>query len=345
MVYKKKIRVLITAIGGPTGYGVLKCLENKPDIYIVGVDADENCYSAGKCDAFCVVPRINSDRFFNEIMKIIESYNIDIVIPTLQDELCLFEKIKEQVKVVIPYNVSINKLLDKIEIYSLMNEKKLTEMIPKYELITNIDEYKSGLKRLGYPEKKVCIKPINGHGGIGFKIVAELEEVAKNFFNKQYNQMITSDEIERILSISFEKTFILMEYLPGEEYSVDVLSKDSELIVAVPRKRERVSNGIVIGGKVEKNEMLLEAAKDIVKAFNLNNFVNLQFRLDAQGKPKLIDLNPRFCGSQIMSLGAGINFPYLNIKMLMEEKLEINEPNWNVSMTRYWESYFYEKGS
>ena len=35
-----KIRVMITAIGGPTGYGILKCLSQKEDIVVIGVDAD-----------------------------------------------------------------------------------------------------------------------------------------------------------------------------------------------------------------------------------------------------------------------------------------------------------------
>ena len=342
-VNKGKIRVLVTAIGGPTGYGVVKCLEDKEDIYLIGVDSDKNCHSANKCDIFCVVPKIKSNKFLDEIKRIIKKFNVDIVIPTLQDELYIFEKLKEQVEVITGSSgLSIDKLLDKVEIYNMMKKKNLIELVPKYELINDIFEYKIKLKELGYPEKKVCIKPVNGHGGIGFKVIANLKEVANNFFNKQFNNLITSDEFERILSVSFHEPFMLMEYLPGDEFSVDLLAKDSELVVAIPRKRERVSNGIVISGKIEKKEILIQAANYIVKAFGLNNFVNLQFRFDELGNPKLIDLNPRFCGSQIMSLGAGVNFPYLNIKMLMGKKIDHIQPNWDISMTRYWESYFYE---
>ena len=63
---------------------------------------------------------------------------------------------------------------------------------------------------------------------------------------------MTSDELERVLSIAFEQPFILMEYLPGTEYSVDLFARNAELIVAIPRKRDRVSNGIVIKVKLKK---------------------------------------------------------------------------------------------
>lgn len=337
---KGKVKVLVTAIGGPTGYGVLKCLESKQDIYIVGVDADKNCHAAAKCNRFCVVPRISSADFKDKIKKLIERFDIDVVIPTLQDELSFFNELKKQVKVITPHN--INNLLDKIKIYELMKKNKLKILVPKYSLVSNISDYKKVLKEFGYPEKKVCIKPASGHGGLGFKIIANPEEVAKKIFKQQLSNMMTSDELERLLSISFEEPLILMEYLPGDEYSVDLLAKESKLLVAVPRKRDRVSNGIVIRGKVEKNEQLIQATKSIVELLNLDSFINLQFRFDEQGNAKLIDLNPRFCGSQIMSLGAGINFPYMCIKIAMGENLEPVVPKWNTAMTRYWESYFYE---
>jgi hypothetical protein len=116
----KRIIVLVTAIGGPTGYGVLKSLENKKDIFIVGVDADKNCHAATKCNIFCVVPRVNTDAFIYELINIIEQYHIDIVIPTLQDELPLFNSIKQKVKVIMPQNINITDLLDKTKIYNLM---------------------------------------------------------------------------------------------------------------------------------------------------------------------------------------------------------------------------------
>jgi carbamoyl-phosphate synthase large subunit len=215
-------------------------------------------------------------------------------------------------------------------------------MIPRYKLVSNLSEYKKALYEFGYPEEKVCIKPMNAHGGLGFKVIANVRDVAKIVFKQQYSNIMTSDELERVLSIAFEQPFILMEYLPGTEYSVDLFARNAELIVAIPRKRDRVSNGIVIKGKIEKNDLLIQASKSIVEKLNLDSFINLQFRFDENGNPKLIDLNPRFCGSQIMSLGAGVNFPYICVKIAMGENVDIITPNWNVGMSRYWESHFYE---
>ncbi|MFB5663494.1 ATP-grasp domain-containing protein [Alteribacillus sp. HJP-4] len=132
---------------------------------------------------------------------------------------------------------------------------------------------------------------------------------------------------------------MVMEYLDGNEYSVDVYIHDGKVITAVPRKRTGVSSGIVLDGTVVHNKMLIEAAEKITEAIAESGFLNLQFFINDHGC-KLTDVNARFCGSQVMSLGANVNFPYLFLQYnLLGEYVSVN-PRWNTRMIRYRENLF-----
>jgi len=135
-----------------------------------------------------------------------------------------------------------------------------------------------------------------------------------------------------------------MPFIDGQEYSVDVFLHDHKVVVAVPRERAGVSNGIVLEGKVVYNEALIDAASQIAMALASEGYMNLQFFETTDGF-KLTDINPRFAGSQVMSLGAGVNFPELFLKYsVFGEELEVN-PIWNTQMFRYRMPRFYHQSS
>ncbi len=52
------------------------------------------------------------------------------------------------------------------------------------------------------------------------------------------------------------------------------------------------------------------------------------------------DINPRFCGSQVRSLGANVNFPYLFLQYNVLGEYVTPEPIWNMRMIRYRENVF-----
>lgn len=132
----------------------------------------------------------------------------------------------------------------------------------------------------------------------------------------------------------------VMPYIKGLEYSVDIFLHDDEVVVAVPRERTGVSNGIVLEGKVVHNPKLIEAASKIAKSMSSAGFMNLQFFETTAGY-KLTDVNPRFAGSQVMSLGAGVNFPKIFLTYeVLNETPEVS-PIWDTQMFRYRIPKFY----
>ncbi|MDZ7835162.1 MAG: ATP-grasp domain-containing protein [Alkalibacterium sp.] len=93
-------------------------------------------------------------------------------------------------------------------------------------------------------------------------------------------------------------------------------------------------------GMVIEHTGLIAMSSEIAEALIEEGFINLQF-MKEDGTFKLTDINPRFCGSQVMSLGAGVNFPELFLTYHLTDERPIPKPKWNTRMIRYRESVFY----
>ncbi|WP_343753174.1 ATP-grasp domain-containing protein [Alkalibacterium iburiense] len=189
-------------------------------------------------------------------------------------------------------------------------------------------------------EKHIIVKEVEGYGATGFALLTDREE----FLQAIRKQQTRIYDIEDYVEAAPERRRLVMKQLEKPEYSVDTFVHNGQMVIAVPRNRSGVSSGLVIEGSVVKQEELIAISKEIVELFVDDGFINLQF-MKEDGQFKLTDVNPRFCGSQIMSLGAGVNFPELFLKYTLTDSRPIPEPIWNTRMYRYRDSYFYHEPS
>lgn len=334
----ENINVLVTSIGGPVAQGVLKGLNEIGNTRIIGADRREITPGNLFCDNVYKIPRFtDGDVYINRLNEIIKNEAIDVFFPGHPMETDLYEEYKKHldIPVALPQTKEYKDLLDKEQVYVKMKELGLDQYVPYYVGFSNNDELVS-LKQEFFPkEERIIVKESTGYGAIGMAILTGRE----NYLNakKAGNNKVVS--IEDYLEISGGTRRILMKELRKPEFSVDIYVHDSQVVVAVPRKREGVSSGLVLDGTIENNSELITAAQDIAGQLIDNGFINMQFMLAEDGY-KLTDINPRFCGSQVMSLGAGINFPELFIQyQLLGERPE-PIPLWGTRMMRYRDTYF-----
>ena len=340
------MKVLITAVSGPTAIGIIKCLINEPDIEIVGTDIYKNSIGKKWLKKVYEVPKHDSiDEYRNKLCEIISKEKIDIVFPTLQEELLLVNSLADELGIfsATVKNYPLERLLNKETIYVDLTAKGLEKYIPNYGIYTNEDTFNTLIEEKFDNNDAICTKKISGHGGKGFAIISlnkdnQIENLEKGF--------IYVEDYKLFLRKSNNKAqMMLCDYIEGEEISVDILRHEKEIKAITPRVRSKVSTGIVIDGKTSKIDRIIEAATEIVEAFDIEGFLNVQFIYNDK-QTILIDLNPRFCGSQVMSFGAGVNYPNMICNIAKGNRVEAITPKWNIETRRYWESIFYdEKGN
>src|SRR5438067_4754129 len=132
---------------------------------------------------------------------------------------------------------------------------------------------------------------------------------------------------------------IFQEFLPGTEYTVDVLSDlNKKPLMAVPRIRIQTKAGISTKGKIIKDPDLETNCMKIAKHVGIRGPSCIQMKESSERVIKLIEVNPRLGGGTIFTTLAGANFPAMILDMVMEGKEFSSLPKVSeITVIRYFE--------
>jgi len=212
-------------------------------------------------------------------------------------------------------------------------------VIPNYRLVRSYQELKLAMEELGYPERPVVVKPPASKGQRGFRIlISSYRDFKEIYESKPTDPYINGEFFLNLYKHSGEgMELLVMEYLPGKEFTVDALCMDGKTLVIVPRERVKIAQGISVIAKIIKNDELIEVTKKINELFRFNYVINAQFKYGYDGKPKLLEINPRVAGTVCATIEAGANLPYLAIKLALGEDLDLPKIKWGTLFIRYWD--------
>jgi carbamoyl-phosphate synthase large subunit len=347
----KPIRVFITGVGAPGAPGIIKSLRKVTErkIEITGGDANlSNSSGAGLLDRTFSIPFPESPDFIDKVLSICTNEKIDVVIPLVTRELMVFAENKERfalkgISVSVsdpePLRIANNKYL----LMKFCRENNIPT--PDFRLVNTLQEFRDGAAQLGYPPEKICFKPPVSNGLRGFRIIDDSHDRMHTLMNEKPNNIyIGFDEFVSICnSADYFPELLVMEYLPGEEYSVDVLADNGRFISAIPRSRDYIKMGISFAGTTVNDMEIIRYSKSVVEGLKLHGNIGLQFKRDKNGVPKIIESNPRVQGTIVLCAAAGENMVYEALKTGIGEKPVIHEINWGVKMIRYWDEIFLDK--
>ena len=315
----KSQRILITGGGGAAAISLLKSYK-KHDYTLFVADIDPMAAGLYLVPASnrLIIPRGDDDRYIGEMKEVCKRLSIDVYIPTVDSELFEsaehrsdFEKSGTQV-MVAPAG-ALATCLDK---YLLMQEAADIIPVPK----TAVLDESFSLDGWSLP---LIAKPRSGSGSRGIVIVK------------------SADQLDRI---SLKGDYIIQEFLPGEEYSVDTLCDlDGKVLAAVPRERMKIDSGIAVAAKTVKNKELIDYASKIAEHLGLTFTSNIQFRFSTDGIPKLLEINARFPGTMPLTVSAGIDMPLLSMKMIEGESFKKEELDFReIAVVRFLEEEIVE---
>ena len=349
----KDLTVLMTGAGAPGAPGIISCYKNNGErtIKIIGVDVKERVPTIQKLDYFEQVPLANDSKFIDSVLNIAKKYNVDVIQPLVTKELEVFANnidlfLENGIKVCVSPIDNLQIANDKGKLIDEL--KKANIKIPKYYKITDPLEFKNVAKELGYPEEPICFKPTKANGSRGFRIIDNTKDRVDLLFNEKPNSTyIKFEEANDILtSMADIPELLVMEYLPGDEYSVDLLVNHGEVKYCMPRIRLKMNGGISTNCTVVNNEEVIKYCTEVAEHLKLHGNIGIQVRYSIDNKVKILEINPRVQGSIVACAAAGVNLPYFGLKLALGEEIPEVNINWDVEMIRYWnEVYFDDSGS
>lgn len=339
------LKVLWTIASSMGTISDLKMLTDIEDLHVDVITADiidKDCPGFEFTGKKYLLPDGHDPLYIKSIMDICREEDITTIIPQYGRELVplsrhrkLFEK--NNIKVLVTEDSEkLETAIDKCKSYRYFKGSKF---IPDFEFAGSADEIERAIYKLGYPDVPVCIKPVLGEGGMGFKLLTK-EHV--NPFGSRGNSPKMSWKIMRQQLEGYEKIpgIIVMEYLPGAEYSVDCVAKDGKCIVCIPRRRVETVMGVATVSTIEKKDELIDLSKEIISKLNLSYNINIQFKYSADGEPKLIEINPRVSGSLVSNYGAGVNMLEISLKTAYGIPIDDINIAWGTKMMRYYDEVF-----
>ena len=342
-------RVLITGAGSKGVPGLIKDLRKSDEkFYIVTVDTDHEAVGNLFSDNSYVVPPWSENDYISTIIGIVKRERIKYIIPNDDFEglmkFCQLSKTNRDLHIAVTKDQKcLSTAMNKLKLYEFLEENQMLNYVPKYVFVNDISSLLSAIKKFGYPQKKVAIKPVISEGSRGFKIICDYK---KNFFEERgCSEFISIDDLSYQLNhIDNIPQILVMEYLPGEEYSIDVLlSKGGSIEYMVPRVRTKITEGVSVRGIIKKNDEIEEKVVNILNILPLEYAVNIQMKYSEKGEPKLIEINPRVSGTMTFCSGAGINMHYYLILLLAGKTLPKLNLLYNTKMYRYYdEKYVFE---
>lgn len=105
---------------------------------------------------------------------------------------------------------------------------------------------------------------------------------------------------------------LVLEYLPGREYTVDCFTDGrGRLRFASGRLRRRISGGISVNSLLVERPYFLEYADIINRELGMRGPWFFQLREDADGGPRLLEIAPRIAGTSGLQRARGVNLPLL----------------------------------
>jgi len=195
--------------------------------------------------------------------------------------------------------------------------------VPAFEKVNEINNFERAYERLSGHGFTLCLKPNRSAGGSGFRILEKNKGDFRSLLAGDLNHL--SPDLCRILLRSGEvfPDFLLMEYLPGPEYSVDCLADKGRLLRAVVRKKPGRPGGVQ---QLENSTPLYDFARILTQKHGLNFVFNIQFRMTRDGVPAVLEINPRFSGGIHIAALSGLNLPGWGLLLAMNPAKESQLP-------------------
>lgn len=309
-------------------------------------DADPLAYGRTLADGFSLVPPSSDPGYAECVLNLARENGAGYILPITTRELLPLAEASASFA-----GQGIRLILSPAEVLQIANDKGHTYdamaaaglPVPVYRRVNTLETL---LTELGSRiDRERCIfKPASGNGSRGFGIVlARNESQHRNILSDKPGQpFYRFEELPFLLPASLETDMLVCEYLPGAEFSVDLLAIQGKMQYALVRSREKMIGGISVRGRFVAHPQILEQAAVLCSLLRLDGPAGMQFKLRTDGTPVLLEVNPRLQGTVSSCLGAGINLPLDALRQAQRKPLigKQADVRWGAHFVRYWTESF-----
>lgn len=191
--------------------------------------------------------------------------------------------------------------------------------MPQTLRVTTGAEFVAATAALGGGGQRACVKPVRSIYGLGFRVIDDSKRPLDRLLGNDSHTIGGAEFASLLDAAAGRHPFLAMEYLAGDERSVDCLARAGTLVRAVVRRKPAKAHGR--WQLIEDDAEAREIARQAVAAFRLDGLVNVQTRErihpDGRREQCFLEVNPRMSGGIDMACRAGLNLPYWLLRLVV----------------------------
>jgi hypothetical protein len=295
----------------------------RPRDFVVLSHASDDFGARIDCDLFVQEPRgLDRPVYVEWCLDFCARNRVDVFIPSrrrdaISDRRTDFEAGGTRL-VVAGDGPTLRLLEDKSEFLRQLPPEVPT---PWTRAVTDAHGFRRAIAEIRATGRQPCFKPARSIFGLGFHRIDDRMTPLKRLVASEPVRIAESEALAILDAAASFPELLVMEYLDGPEFSVDVAALDGEVLAQVVRRKpfsgrvrvERESTaGFVSGGRsqlIAPNPGIERLVAAVVARLRLGGICNIQFRSAATMPevPKILEVNGRMSGGLGYAALAGID--------------------------------------
>ena len=303
-----------------TTWHLVRQLRENPDgrpLYVLGSHADPDSPLLAACDTRLVEPELDGAGYVEWALEVARVHRIDVLVPRLY--MAELAAARERfaalgTRLLCPDPPALATFESKVSGYRAAAELGLP--VPPYRVARDGGELRSAYAELAQLAEQVCMKPVRGVGGLGYRRLTDRPPRWEEDFAGGLRSRVRLDDAARALDAAVRSgarhELLVMPFLDGVEVSVDVLADpDGTARVAVGRRHDP---GAGRRRTLVDDPEARAIAVTLTAAHRVGYLSNTQVR-SWRGRPYLLELNTRAAGGLFQTALAGVNLAWAAVRL------------------------------
>lgn len=306
-----KKNILVFPCGSEIGLDIYSSVCYSTYFHLIGGSSVDDHGKFIYEDYISDIPFANSPEFIPTMAKIVKERNVAAIYPAMDLVITILKEHEEE--------LGCKVVASPVETTQISLSKELTyKKLEGSVLIPRVFEPQN----VPVDEYPVFAKPKVGYGAKGTKKLSNQDEV--NSFVKGKDDLL------------------IVEYLPGEEYTVDCFTdREGHLLYSAARKRNRVKDGISVNTFfVDNQDEFTSIAEVINSKIEFRGAWFYQVKRNKAGELCLLEIASRLGGSSLLSRAIGVNFALLSLFDIFDYNVSITKNDYKVELDRALENRY-----
>jgi len=274
---------------------------------VMGKSKSLPTFSSRWCQRAYIAPEYeqNTEPFLTYLKQLLDNTGVRVLITSSDGTLAVLREHREELErwacIALAKESALEIAINKDQTLEIAGRLGLG--VPKGVMVKSVGEVAEAIREVGLP---AVVKPVESwlwaeQQGVRLicKLVTTLDEAR-----------LAIEELTQ-----FGGTILFQQFLPGKREAVSFLYANGEMYARFAQWAKRTQPPLggtsVYRQSIDIPQDIGDQAERLVREIELDGYSEVEFRRGKDGKPYLMEINPRLSASVEVAVRAGVDFPYL----------------------------------